>query len=248
MHRFSVVTLFPELLAAFGAAGMVRKACAAGLAEIQAFNPRDFSDDARGTVDDAPYGGGPGMVMMVKPLRRAIQAARQGVRGSHVIYLSPQGRRLTQAGVAELAAQPHLVLVAGRYEGVDERVVERDVDAEWSLGDFVLSGGEIAAMAVIDAIVRLLPGVLGDARSAAADSFSAGLLDYPHYTRPESIDGQPVPPVLLSGNHARIAAWRRQAALLRTARRRPDLLAAAPLDEDDRRFLAGLEPDAPEQA
>src|SRR5690606_34950763 len=143
-------------------------------------------------------------------LRRAIDAARRAGGGGHVIYLSPQGRRLTQAGVAELAARPHLVLVAGRYEGIDERVVERDVDEEWSLGDFVLSGGEVAAMAMIDAIVRLLPGVLGDARSAAADSFSSGLLDYPHYTRPESIDGQPVPPVLLSGDHARIAAWRRQ--------------------------------------
>ncbi len=244
MHRFSVVTIFPELIAAFAAIGIVRKACGAGLAEIVAVNPRDFSEDARGTVDDAPYGGGPGMVMMVNPLRLAIADARRAAGGGgHVIYLSPQGRRLDQRGVVELSRHPHLVLLAGRYEGVDERIVERDVDEEWSLGDFVLSGGEIAAMAVIDSIVRLLPGALGDAGSAAADSFSTGLLDHPHYTRPEVIDGQRVPAVLLSGNHREIERWRREAALARTADRRPDLLAVAELDEADRRFLAGWQPD-----
>lgn len=237
MHRFTVVTLFPELLAAFAATGIVRRAVESGLVRIACVNPRDFADDRRGTVDDAPYGGGPGMVMMVEPLRRAIAAARGSCSGTHVACLSPQGRRFDQAAVAELAAHGHLVLVAGRYEGIDERLMERDVDSEWSVGDFVVSGGEVPAMLLVDAITRTLPGALGHARSASEDSFSDGLLDHPHYTRPERVGDQAVPAVLLSGDHAAIARWRRRQQLGRTLQRRPDLLAAAALDQDDLALL-----------
>jgi tRNA (guanine37-N1)-methyltransferase len=238
MHRFTVITLFPEVIAAFGQCGIVRRACEAGIARISTINPRTFSTDARGTVDDSPYGGGPGMVMLARPLRGALAAARANHGpDARVIYLSPQGRPFTQTVAEELTAAPELVLLAGRYEGVDERVVQRDVDEELSMGDFVLSGGEIAAMAVIDAVIRLLPGALGDAGSAAADSFSSGLLDYPHYTRPEDLDGERVPAVLLSGDHAAIAAWRRKQALGRTWLRRPDLLRAASLEARDRALL-----------
>ena len=235
MHGFSVITLFPELIHEFAKIGMVRKACAAGLATVVAINPRDFAQDARRTVDAAPYGGGPGMVMQVPPLRRAIAGARAAHPHAQVIYLSPQGRRLTQPDVRAFLTLPHLVLVAGRYEGVDERLLERDIDAEWSIGDYVLSGGELPALVLIEAIVRLIPGVLGDAESALSDSFCTALLDHPHYTRPECIDDQAVPPVLLSGDHAAIAAWRQREAVRRTLQRRPDLLACL---NDDPALLA----------
>ncbi|MCB1748186.1 MAG: tRNA (guanosine(37)-N1)-methyltransferase TrmD [Gammaproteobacteria bacterium] len=232
--QFTVVTLFPELIDAFGDVGIVGRSRARGLVDIATVNPRDFAADRRGTVDDAPYGGGPGMVMMVTPLRRAIAAARARSGGRTLVaYLSPQGRRFEQALVAELAAYDHLVLLAGRYEGIDERVIERDVDCELSVGDFIVSGGEVPAMLVIDAITRTLPGALGDARSAVEDSFSDGLLDHPHYTRPEVVDGDAVPPVLLSGDHGAIAAWRRDQRLARTRARRPDLLAAGGKPEPD---------------
>lgn len=239
MRRYTVITLFPELVEAFRAVGIVRRACASGLVAIDALNPRDFARDRRATVDDAPYGGGPGMVMTVPPIRAAIAAARSGDGDPpcHVAYLSPQGRRFSQDAVAELAGHPHLVLLAGRYEGVDERVIARDVDSEWSIGDFVVSGGELPALLIIDALVRTLPGALGDAGSAQADSFVDGLLDYPHYTRPEICDGDAVPQVLLSGDHAAIARWRRRCQLARTRARRPDLLGTARLSEADRVLL-----------
>lgn len=240
MHHFTVITLFPELVEAYRAVGIVRRACESGLVDIAVLNPRSFAPDRRGTVDDAPYGGGPGMVMSVPPLRAAIRAARarHGAAQAHVAYLSPQGRRFEQGDVAELAAHGHLVLVAGRYEGIDERVIAHDIDSEWSIGDFVVSGGELPALVLIDAIVRTLPGALGDAGSAAADSFIDGLLDYPHYTRPEVYEGEAVPAVLLSGDHAAIARWRRRSQLLRTRARRPDLLAAAQLSASDLALLA----------
>lgn len=227
MRVFSLITLFPELVDVFAAIGLARKATAAGLARFEAVSPRDFASDARRTVDDVPYGGGPGMVMQVAPLRRAIAHCRERLPGAHVIYLSPQGRPLTQAALPGLLEHPHLVLVAGRYEGIDERLVEHDIDAEWSIGDYVLSGGELPALVLADALLRLIPGVMGDPASADAESFTHGLLDFPHYTRPEQIDGQQVPPVLLSGDHARIARWRLREAVRRTALRRPDMLTAA---------------------
>lgn len=241
MPRFTVVTLFPELIEAFAGVGIVRRACERGLVAIDSVNPRQFTTDARATVDDSPYGGGPGMVMSVPPLRRAIAAIREGSEQAvHVAYLSPQGKTISQRTLPELERYPHLCLLAGRYEGVDERLLERDVDSEWSLGDFVLSGGEIAAMAVIDALTRRLPGALGDERSASEDSFEDGLLDHPHYTRPEVVDGQAVPPVLLSGNHAEIARWRRQQALGRTWLRRPELIDEDRLKPADRALLAAF--------
>lgn len=239
MNTFTVVTLFPELIEAFAATGIVRRACDKGRVVIETSDPRAFATDGRGQVDDAPYGGGPGMVMMVAPLRAAINASRERRPGdATAIYLTPQGRRIDQALVRDLTAIGHLILVAGRYEGVDERLIERDVDMELSLGDFVMSGGEIAAMAVIDAVIRLLPGSLGSALSAQSDSFSTGLLEYPQYTRPETLDGDRVPPVLLSGNHAEIERWRRKQTLGRTWLKRPDLLFPERLGTDDRRLLA----------
>lgn len=238
MRRYTCITLFPALIDSFAQTGIVRRARDAGLIEVSTMNPRDYTDDMRRTVDDAPYGGGPGMVMLARPLRRAIAAARaREPESSHVVYLSPQGGRLTDARLPELDCHAHLVFLCGRYEGVDERVIAADVDAEWSIGDFVLSGGEVPAMVVIDALTRRLEGALGDARSAQEDSFATGLLDHPHYTRPEIVDGMVVPPVLLSGNHAAIARWRRQQALGRTAERRPDLLAGLTLSNEDRQLL-----------
>lgn len=224
--RIDVVTLFPEMIAALNGWGMVGRAQHKGLLEVATWNPRDYAHDAHRSVDDRPYGGGPGMVMMVQPLRDAIHAARAAAGGAaRVIYLSPQGRRFDHAYARELAGQEGpLVLVAGRYEGIDERLLETEVDEELSIGDYVLSGGELAAAVVIDAVVRLVPGVLGDGESAEQDSFVSGLLDHPQYTRPREIDGLAVPDVLLSGDHQAIAQWRREAALDRTRAKRPDLL------------------------
>lgn len=236
--RIDVVTLFPELVQALTEYGIPRRAAERGLLQLETWNPRDFTRDRHRTVDDRPYGGGPGMVMLVEPLRDAIRAARQAAgEPAPVIYLSPQGRRLDQAGVRELAQRPRLILVAGRYEGIDERLIEAEVDEEWSIGDYVLSGGELAAMVLVDAVTRLLPGALGDADSAGQDSFTEQLLDYPHYTRPEEVDGRRVPEVLLGGNHAEIERWRRQQALGRTWERRPDLLEGLDLDEERQRLL-----------
>jgi tRNA (guanine37-N1)-methyltransferase len=236
--RFDVVTLFPELVAALVQHGIPRRAAELGLLELVTWNPRDYTTDRHRTVDDRPYGGGPGMVMKVEPLRDVIRAARRADdRDAQVAYLSPQGRRIDQGLVGELATRDRLILVAGRYEGVDERVLDLEVDVEWSLGDYVLSGGELAAMVLIDAVTRLLPGALGDEDSAEQDSFMAGLLDCPHYTRPEEIDGLRVPAVLLGGNHAEIARWRRGQQLVRTWTRRPELLEAVDLSPDDRALL-----------
>ncbi len=236
--RIEVVTLFPAMLDALRVGGVTARALERGLLHLGTWNPRDFATDRHRTVDDRPYGGGPGMVMRVEPLRSAIRAARRAAGAeARVLYLSPQGRRLDQAGLRELAARPALVLVAGRYEGIDERLVETEIDEEWSIGDYVLSGGELAAMVMVDGIARLLPGALGHEGSAAADSFSEGLLDCPHYTRPEVVDGRAVPPVLLGGDHRAIARWRRKQALGRTWERRPDLLAGRELSEEDRRLL-----------
>lgn len=236
--RIGVITLFPEMIDALRLGGITARALERGLVDLVCWNPRDYTTDRHRTVDDRPYGGGPGMVMKVEPLRQAISAARAAApAGSPVIYLTPQGRQLDQAGVQELAGLPGVILLAGRYEGIDERIVENDVDAEWSIGDYVLSGGELAAMVLIDAITRLQPGALGDADSAMQDSYMDGLLDYPHYTRPEQIAGQHVPEVLLSGDHAAISGWRKMQALGRTELRRPDLLKRLQLTEEQRALL-----------
>lgn len=242
MLQFDVITLFPQMFDAVTAAGVIGRAREKGFYQLVAWNPRDFAHNAYRTVDDRPYGGGPGMVMMPEPLGKALAAARQrqkstGVKQPRVIHLSPQGRLLNHHRVMELAAEQGMVLLAGRYEGVDERVIAREVDDEISIGDYVLSGGELAAMVVIDCIVRQLPGVLGDAESASQDSFVNGLLDCPHYTRPEVYEGEPVPPVLLSGNHAEIHRWRLKQALGRTWQRRPDLLLQRSLSDDERGLL-----------
>jgi tRNA (guanine37-N1)-methyltransferase len=236
--RLAVVSIFPEMVAVVAEYGVVGRAVAGGRLEIEYRNPRDYTRDVHRTVDDRPYGGGPGMVMKYEPLAAAISDARQVMpAGSPVVYLSPQGRKFDQAAALRYAGLPGLVLLAGRYEGVDERLIEQEVDEELSLGDFVLSGGEIAAMAVIDAVARLLPRVLGDETSAEQDSFVNGLLDHPHYTRPEEVHGQRVPEVLLSGDHARIARWRAMQALGRSALRRPDLIEKAQLDDEQKQLL-----------
>lgn len=231
--RFDVVTLFPEMFTAVTTLGVTRRAFEEGRWHLKTWNPRDAASDAYRTVDDRPYGGGPGMVMMAEPLEKVVAAARAeqvealGTGAGRVIYLSPQGRKLDHERVMDLASKPGMVLLCGRYEAIDERLIVRCVDEELSLGDFVLSGGEIAACAVIDAVVRQLPGVLGDPASASQDSFVEGLLDCPHYTRPEVYEGLQVPPVLLSGHHANIVRWRRERALEATLRKRPDLLERA---------------------
>ncbi|MBT8132544.1 MAG: tRNA (guanosine(37)-N1)-methyltransferase TrmD [Gammaproteobacteria bacterium] len=237
MH-FHVITLFPEMVSDWARHGVFGRAVDTGRLELSVGNPREFATDIHRTVDDRPYGGGPGMVMKVGPLRRAIAAGvAQMPAGSPVIYLSPQGERLTQSVARKLAKMPGLVLLAGRYEGIDERLIEADIDQELSLGDFVLSGGELAAMVVADCVARLVPGVLGDAASAQQDSFSEGLLEYPHYTRPEELDGQNVPPVLLSGDHEAIRRWRLKSSLIRTWQRRPDLLDGMDLTSEQRELL-----------
>jgi tRNA (guanine37-N1)-methyltransferase len=236
--RIDVVTLFPEMLDAVIDSGITSRAVDNKLLSIQAWNPRDYTTDTHRTVDDRPYGGGPGMVMKVEPLRAAIREARaQAPEGARVIHLSPQGRKLDQAGLRELADLPGLVLVASRYEGVDERLINAEIDEEWSLGDYVLSGGELAAMVLIDGVTRLLPGALGHEDSADQDSFSDGLLDYPHYTRPEAVDGESVPAVLASGDHQAIHRWRQKQALGRTWLRRPDLLEGLDLDAEQQLLL-----------
>lgn len=236
--QIDVVTLFPEMLDAITESGITGRAVERGLLEIHRWNPRDFTTDRHRTVDDRPYGGGPGMVMMVEPLRTTLRRARDNApQGSPVIHLSPQGRVLDQAGLHELAELPGMILVASRYEGVDERLIETEIDQEWSIGDYVLSGGELAAMVLIDGVTRLLPGALGHEDSAEQDSFSDGLLDYPHYTRPEDCDGRLVPEVLLSGDHKAIHRWRQKQALGRTWLRRPDLLHGVELDEEQQRLL-----------
>ncbi|RME34603.1 MAG: tRNA (guanosine(37)-N1)-methyltransferase TrmD [Gammaproteobacteria bacterium] len=219
--------------------GISGRAIRRGLVELSFHNPRDFARDAHRTVDDRPYGGGPGMVMQYQPLAEAISRARENLGpGSPVLLMSPQGRPLDQEAVAMLAQRERMILVAGRYEGIDERVVDALVDEEWSIGDYVTSGGELPAMVLLDAVIRLIPGVLGHEQSAEQDSFSGeGLLDCPHYTRPEEIAGRRVPEVLLSGDHAAIARWRRKQALGRTWLRRPDRLERLDLSEEDRRLL-----------
>lgn len=243
--RFDLLTIFPELIEPHLQHGINRRAYASGQVAVHCWNPRDFTEDNYRRVDDRPFGGGPGMLMLVEPLERALAAA-QAARAelATVIHFSPAGERLTQALVRELAAGPGAVLVCGRYEGIDQRFIARHVDREISLGDFVLSGGELPALALIDAVTRLQPGVLGDAASHEQDSFSAGLLDCPHYSRPERLGEDEVPAVLLSGHHANIARWRREQSLRITAARRPELIESARreglLSRADEAFLASL--------
>ena len=235
----AAISIFPGMFDALtGGDGVVGRAIARGLLSFRVVDPREHTDDRHATVDDRPYGGGPGMVMKAEPLTRALHAARAAAGGPvTTIFVSPQGRRFDHRVALELAAMERLAFVAGRYEGVDERFVRREIDLELSLGDFVLSGGELAVMVVLDAVARLLPGTLGNAESAAAESHADGLLDHPHYTRPARFEGDAVPEVLLGGDHGAVARWRRRQALGRTWQRRPDLLAARPLGVDDRRLL-----------
>jgi tRNA (guanine37-N1)-methyltransferase len=248
--RFTVVTIFPEMFASVLEAGVLGRAIAAGAIEVSFVNPRDFTSDRHRTVDDTPYGGGPGMVMKVEPVVAAIEAtidAAQGAGQPHRILLSAAGQPLKQQRVQELAELPHLVLVCGRYEGVDERVAETSIDEEIAVGDFVLTGGELGAMSIIDAVARYVPGVLGEAASTSEESFSEGLVEYPQYTRPTEFRGLAVPAILQSGHHERIRQWRRQQALVRTARRRPDLLAGHRFTDEDRKLwseLGSVEPAA----
>ena len=235
--RFDVVALFPGIVEAVASEGILGRAREKGKVQVCCANPRDFTEDPHRTVDDRPYGGGPGMVMRYEPLARAHDSARQANPEARTIALTPQGIPFTQALAREAAQGKGLILIAGRYEGIDERFLKRRVDAEWSVGDYVLSGGELAAAVVIDAVARLLPGVLGCADSAGQDSFSKGLLDCPHYTRPEEIDGLRAPEVLLSGDHGKIARWRRREMLGRTYRRRPDLFDRTALSAEDQALL-----------
>ena len=233
-----IVSLFPEMFQALTHYGITRRAIEKGILEVETWNPRDFALDRHKTVDDKPYGGGPGMLMKVEPLNDAIQAARQkSATTCPVVYLSPQGRRMTQANFNRLAELPELILVAGRYEGVDERLIESVIDEEISIGDFVVSGGELPAMVLIDGITRLLPDAVGDRESVEQESFIDSLLDYPQYTKPEVVAGQAVPEVLLSGDHERIARWRKQQALGRTLERRPDVLAQRELSDEEQNLL-----------
>ena len=246
--KFAAVTLFPEMFEAITSFGISRRAFDNGIATLCAINPRDFAANAYKTIDDRPFGGGPGMVMMPEPLEKAIDAAcaavsdgAQGNAALKVVYLSPQGRPLTDVLVRELGALDSLVFVCGRYEGIDERVIQRNVDLEVSIGDFVVSGVELPAMMLMDAVVRYLPGVLNDAQSAEEDSFATGLLDCPHYTRPEHYEGASVPEVLLSGNHERIRVWRLSESLKRTRDRRPDLLEGRAFSKEEMQLLRKLE-------
>lgn len=236
--QIGVITLFPEMVQTVTEYGVTGRAVKRDLLSLYCWNPRDFTQDQHRTVDDRPYGGGPGMLMKVEPLRDAISAAREKL-GADVmtVYLSPQGERLNQEKLNSLVDQKKLLLISGRYEGIDERLINMEVDQQWSLGDFVLSGGELAAMVVIDAVTRQIPGVLGHDASAQSDSFSEGLLDFPHYTRPEVFEGQPVPAVLLSGNHEKIRSWRLKQSLGMTWLKRPDLLEQKTLDQEQQQLL-----------
>jgi tRNA (guanine37-N1)-methyltransferase len=236
--KFDIVTIFPEMVDAALSEGVIARAIASGVLDVQVHDLRDFTIDRHRSVDDVPYGGGPGMVMKPEPLMKAVAhvAATRGTPGA-VVLLSPQGRTFTQAEAVRLAALGHVALLCGRYEGMDERVRDLVATEELSIGDYVLSGGELAALVVVDAVSRLVPGVVGDEQSVVEESFSRGLLDYPHYTRPAEVEGRRVPDVLLSGHHAEVRRWRRKAALARTLERRPELLADAALDEEDRRLL-----------
>lgn len=237
-----IISLFPEMFKAITEFGVTGRAVKQNLLQVECWNPRDFTFDKHKTVDDRPYGGGPGMLMMVQPLRDAIREAKatackdDGIEAK-VIYLSPQGRKLDQAGVQELATNQKLILVCGRYEGIDERLIQAEVDEEWSIGDYVLTGGELPAMTLIDAVARFIPGVLGKQASALEDSFAEGLLDCPHYTRPEVLDGVPVPDVLMSGHHEQIRKWRLEQSLERTWLRRPELLDSLALTDEQRVLL-----------
>ena len=238
MH-IALVSLFPEMFEAVTDHGVTGRAVKQGLVQISHSNPRDYTTDRHRTVDDRPYGGGPGMLMKIDPLQQAIAAAREAAgEGAKVIYLSPQGRRLDHSKAVALSQETALILVAGRYEGVDERLIEAEVDEELSIGDYVLSGGELAAMVVIDTVTRQLPGVLGHELSAQEDSYADGLLDCPHYTRPEQYQGKQVPDVLLSGNHDQIRRWRLKQALGRTQQRRPDLLQGRAMTAEEEELLA----------
>lgn len=236
--RLGVISLFPQMFEAITEYGVTGRAVSQGILSLNYWNPRDFTHDRHRTVDDRPYGGGPGMVMKVVPLNDAITAARQQLgEDVTVAYLSPQGRTLDQQALKQLASREKMILVAGRYEGIDERLIEKQIDEEWSIGDYVLSGGELAAMVLIDGMARLLPGVLGDENSAEQDSFTAGLLDCPHYTRPEKLFDQTVPEVLLGGDHEAIRKWRLKQSLGRTWLRRPDLLAKQTLTDEQKALL-----------
>ena len=247
--QFDVVTLFPEMFAALTQSGVTRRAFEQNKCGLSLWNPRDFTTDNHRTVDDRPYGGGPGMVMLAKPLEATLNAAKQrqtdaGLPAPRVLFMSPQGKQLSHERVMQLKQEPGLVILCGRYDAVDQRLLDRCIDEEISLGDFVLSGGELPAMALMDAVIRQIPGVLNTDASAIEDSFVNGLLDSPHYTRPETYEGVGVPPVLMGGNHAEIEKWRRQRMLEATARKRPDLLVKARdsglLTKHDEKFLAGL--------
>ena len=238
--KFDILSLFPAMFEGPLTESILRRAALQGLIEIGLHNIRDYADDRHRTTDDAPYGGGPGMVMKVEPLAACIEKVRSRSPGARVVLTTPRGRLFDQREAAELAREKGLIIICGRYEGVDERVRELFVDDEFSIGDFVLTGGELAAMVIVDAVTRLIPGVLGSDESAQTDSFSDGLLEYPHYTRPQEFAGREVPEVLLSGNHAAIARWRRCQSLRKTFEERPDLLDRLRLSEEDRRFLEGL--------
>ncbi|MCP3668704.1 MAG: tRNA (guanosine(37)-N1)-methyltransferase TrmD [Gammaproteobacteria bacterium] len=235
--RFDVVTLFPDMVRSMIGAGVTGRALDRGLAELNLWNPRDYTSDIHRTVDDRPYGGGPGMVMKVEPLKAAIDASKMASPDSLTVYLSPQGQRVDQQMIQRLSGERGLILIAGRYEGIDERVIHRQVDEELSIGDYVLSGGELPALVVMDAVMRMIPGVLGDADSAQQDSYMNGLLDCPHYTRPEEIEGDPVPAILLSGNHEQIRRWRLKQSLGRTWSRRPDLIQGRILTDEEKHLL-----------
>jgi tRNA (guanine37-N1)-methyltransferase len=246
--RVQVVTIFPELIDAFGSVGLISKACAAGILRIETMSPRTFTHDKHQTVDDAPYGGGSGMVMLPEPIMSAVEALDQtcseaGEERAHRIVLTPSGAPFTQAHARRLAQKPALMLICGRYEGIDDRVREQ-CDEELSLGDFVLNGGEVAAIAVIEAVSRLLPGMLGNAESLTEESHTSGLLEYPHFTRPRSFRGRDVPEILLSGNHAAIARWRRKQSLIKTRAARPDLFAQLELTKEDRKLLDEIDREA----
>lgn len=240
--KLGVVTLFPDMFTAITGYGISSRAFDNGLVSLQCWNPRSFTTDVHQTVDSRPYGGGPGMVMMPEPLQAALRAARMALPEAKVVYLSPQGKQLDQQAVENFAAREEMILLCGRYEGIDERLLQREVDEEWSVGDYVLSGGELPAMVLIDAMIRMLPNALGHAESARQDSFSAGLLDFPQYARPEVFEGMAVPAVLLSGHHEQIRQWRLQQSLQRTKERRPDLLQARQLSKEEIALLNSSNP------